>query len=440
MALIIRNGRLVTMNAGREVLRGDLKIEGRFITALGKVESGKGDQVIDARGRIVAPGLIQSHTHLCQTLFRGLADDMELLEWLKTRIWPLESAHDPESLYVSSLMGCAELLRSGTTSIIDMATIGHTDSVFTAAADSGIRYLGGKCLMDTCEQANFREEDEDALQEAIDLMHRWNGQQEDRIRFAFCPRFAVSCSDRMLRQVAELADKYRVPVHTHASENRGEIAIVRRERGMENIAYIEALGLCNERLILAHCIHINDEEMAILARHRVNVAHCPSSNLKLASGVAKIPEMLEEGINVGLGADGAPCNNRLCAFTEMRTAALIQKVRRGAAVMPARQVVEMATLHGARALGMEARLGSLEPGKIADVIMLNDRPWHNLPADQSPVYSQLVYQLCGQDVELVIVDGRILVQGGRVLGIDREEMARQGGKALERISARAGIA
>ena len=439
MAIVIKNGLLVTMNAGRQVLNGDIKVEGSLITAVGTVETGEGDRVIDARGRIVAPGLVQIHTHLCQTLFRGLADDLELLDWLRTRIWPLEGAHDPESLYLSAMLGCAELLRGGTTAIVDMATIRHTDSVFNAVADSGIRYLGGKCLMDTCEQSNLREDDEDALQEAVDLMHRWHGQQEGRIQVAFCPRFAVSCSDRLLRQVAELARRYQMAVHTHASENYGEIQIIRREHGQENIAYLENTGLCGPRLILAHCIHINEEEMDILARHGVHVAHCPSSNLKLASGVAMIPEMLDKGINVGLGADGAPCNNRLCAFTEMRTAALIQKPRLGPRSMPAQQVLEMATLKGARALGMGDRLGSLEPGKIADIIMVDTGSWHNLPASRSPVYSQLVYQLGAGDVDMVMVDGRILVKEGRVLGMNLEQLAKQSGEALERVCKRAGL-
>ena len=439
MAVLIKDGLLVTMNAGRDIVRGDLRIEGRFIADMGQLHRQAGDEVIEARGRIVAPGLIQSHTHLCQTLFRGMADDLELLDWLKTRIWPLEAAHDEESLYVSAVLGCSELLRGGTTAIVDMATIRHTDSVYTAAAESGIRYLGGKCLMDICDQANFKENDEDALQESIDLMHRWHNQQDGRIRFAFCPRFAVSCSDRLLRQVAGLAEKYQAVVHTHASENRGEIELIRRERGMENIAYLEAAGLCNERLILAHCIHINEQEMEILARHRVNVAHCPSSNLKLASGRALIPEMLERGINVGLGADGAPCNNRLCAFTEMRAAALMQKPRLGPAVMDAQTVFEMATLHGARVLGQEAQLGSLETGKIADIIMIGNDAWHNLPASLSPVYSQLVYQLNGRDVDMTMVDGRVLVRDGRVLGVSREELRKQSEASLQRVARRAGL-
>ncbi len=439
MAIIIRNAIIATMNPGRDVLNGDIRIEGSRITEIGQVQPVEGDQLIDAGGRIVAPGLIQSHTHLCQTLFRGLADDLELLDWLKLRIWPLEAAHDTESLYISALLGCAELIRGGTTAIIDMATVHHTTEVFRAASESGIRYLGGKCLMDDCEQKNLVEDREQALAESLDLMDRWHNSCQGRIRYAFCPRFAVSCSEPLLREVAVLAAKYGVAVHTHASENSNEIALVRRRHGMENIEFLENLGLCSESLIVAHCIHVNESEMRILASNRVNVAHCPSSNQKLASGIAMIPEMLARGINVGLGADGAPCNNRLCAFTEMRQAALIQKPRLGPSAMKAEEVLAMCTLGGARAMGMADQLGSLEVGKIADIIMVDNRQLHNQPMELSTVYSQMVYQLNALDVDMTMVDGQILYIDGHLKGLDRQSLISACQRSVKRIYHRAGL-
>lgn len=439
MATVIRNGLIVTMNARRDVFRGDIRIEGNRITGLGELSVQAGDQLIDARDRIIAPGLIQSHTHLCQTLFRGMADDLELMDWLRRRIWPLEAAHDPDSLYMSALLGCGELLRGGTTSIIDMATVKHTESVFEAVSLSGIRYLGGKCLMDVCDQLGLRENGQQAIQESLDLMNKWHGCHEDRIRYALCPRFAVSCSDKLLSQVAQISQQYGIVVHTHASESLGEIDIIRKERGIENVEYLDGMGLCNSRLVLAHCIHLNEKEMDILFRQEVNVAHCPSSNLKLASGIARIPAMLSRGINVGLGADGAPCNNRLCAFTEMRQAALIHKPYAGPTAMNAQLVFEMATLNGAKAMGRQAELGSLEIGKIADLIMVNGDTYHNLPDNWSSVYSQLVYQLNGQDVDMTMVDGKVLYDQGRLCNLDSEMISRECRTAVDRIARRAGL-
>jgi len=442
--ILIKNGTIVTMNEDREIIRGDLLIEGERITAIGMIPSVKADRstVIDAAGKLVIPGLIQTHTHLCQALFRGLADDLELLDWLKLRIWPLEGSHDAESIYYSALLGCAELLRGGTTSIIDMASVHHTTSLLEAVDLAGIRYLGGKCLMDCGSDAppTLLETPSNALQQSMDLWQNWNAAAESRIRYAFCPRFAVSCSDGLLRELSALSEEYGIPIHTHASENRGEIAAVERDRGQRNVMYLHSLGLLNDRTILAHCIHLNEEEMKILAGTGTNIAHCPGSNLKLGSGIARIPELLTMGANVSLGADGAPCNNNMSMFMEMRLAALIQKPLHGPRSMPAKQVFELGTRAGAQAMGLEADIGSLEIGKKADLAIVDLRGWHHQPQDGGSVYSHLVYQASAQDVVTTIVDGRILFQDGRLARLDEEDILSGVTASLGRVLTRSGLA
>ena len=441
MSIIIRGGTLVTMDPGRTILNADITIKDDRIAQIGKINSEQGDQVIDAKGMLVIPGLIQTHVHLCQTLFRGMANDLELLDWLNLKILPLESAHDEDSLYYSALLGCAELLRGGTTSIIDMATVHYTDSVFTAADRAGIRYLGGKCMMDHGDKGAVPlvEDTSSSLQESLDLLERWNGKANGRLRYAFCPRFVPSCSHDLLREIAALSTQYQVPVHTHASENKAEIKLVEGERGKRNIIYLDKLGLCNKKLIMAHCIHLDDEEKQILSASHANVAHCPSSNLKLASGIAPIPELKSRGVNVSLGADGAPCNNNLNMFMEMRLAALIQKPIHGPTSMPAPTVFEMATLGGAKAMGMETELGSLEPGKKADIVIVDLNKWHTWPDTAADVYAQLVYQVQAQDVHCTIVDGQVLMLAGKILTIPEQETKGKSGAAWERLCSRAGI-
>ncbi|MDO7788832.1 5'-deoxyadenosine deaminase [Desulforamulus aquiferis] len=438
--ILFKDAIIVTMNPSREILRGNLLVEDSWIKAIG-TEDYSADQIIDARGQVLIPGLIQTHIHLCQTLFRGQADDLELMDWLQKRIWPLEGGHDQESLYYSAMLGIGELLRGGTTSLIDMATVNHTESVFQAIVDSGIRAVSGKCMMDWGPEVpgTLLEGTEASLQESVKLLEKWHGQGEGRLSYAFNPRFAVSCTEELLIKVGELAKQYDVLIHTHASENRDEIALVQRERNMRNVAYFEHLGLAGKNLVLAHCIWLDEQELEILQRYEVKVAHCPSCNLKLGSGIAPIPEMLKRGIQVSIGADGAPCNNNLDIFTEMRTAALIQKVMHGPTVLPAQQTFELATLGGASAMGLEEQIGSLEPGKKADLALIDINKLHCSPGEGADIYAQLVYQVRCSDVTLTMVDGKILYQDGRLRSMEQENIIKQCSQALVRVRSRAGI-
>lgn len=270
---LIQNAEIITMNKSDDIVYGDILVEDDRITAIGTLGDIPVDKIIDARRKTVLPGFVQTHIHLCQTLFRGRADDLELLDWLKLRIWPLEAAHDSDSIYYSAMLGIGELIQSGTTTIVDMETVHHTDHAFQAIEQSGIRAVSGKVMMDYGDDvpSGLLENTSDSLDESVQLLEKWHNRANGRIQYAFCPRFVVSCTEDLLVQVRDLSNQYHVHVHTHASENRGEIALVEAQRGMRNVVYLNHLGLANERLILAHCIWLDDEEKEIIRTRGVVV-------------------------------------------------------------------------------------------------------------------------------------------------------------------------
>ncbi len=422
--------------------RGDLLIQNGRIVRIGPQKHVPGARELDATGLLLMPGFVQTHIHLCQTLFRNLANDLELLDWLERRIWPLESAHTPASLAASARLGLLELIKSGTTAIQDMGSVYHTEVILNEVVRSGLRASVGVTFMDTGERVppGLKRPFEESLAYSLELIATWHGRQEDRIRINLAPRFALSCSEKSLVAIGEAARQRGVAVHTHASENRKEVEIVRRNQGMGNVAYYHQVGLTGDNLTLAHCIWLDDEEVEILAETGTRVLHCPSSNLKLGSGIADIPRYLERGVLCSLGADGAPCNNNLSAFTEMRLAGLIQKPLHGPAALPARKIVEMATLDGARALHWDDQIGTLEEGKRADLILLDLNQAHSAPDlfDRwSDPYAAVVYAARPANVKTVIVNGRILMENGKVLTIDEEETLAVARKELQRLLQRA---
>ncbi|RYM06683.1 5'-deoxyadenosine deaminase [Sporolactobacillus sp. THM7-7] len=440
--ILIKNAEIITMNRKEKIIKGDLLIVGDRISEIApSISPEPDDKVIDAAGKTVIPGFIQTHIHLCQTLFRGKADDLELMDWLRKRIWPLEAAHDEESIYVSAMLGIGELIAGGSTTIVDMETVHHTNEAFEAIAKSGIRALSGKVMMDKGEDVpeGLQEKTAASIQESVDLLEKWNGHDQGRIRYAFAPRFVISCTEPLLTQVRDLAATYNVYVHTHASENRGEIAIVERETGMRNIIYLDHIGLTGPRLLLAHCIWLSEEEKEIIRRCGVHVSHCPGSNLKLASGIADVTHMSDMGINLGLGADGAPCNNNLNMFQEMRLAALIHKPANGPTAMDARHIFRMATIDGARAVGMGKDIGSLEPGKKADLAILNLNQFHSYPSFDSDPISRIVYSAAATDVETTIINGRIVMENRQMKTIDKALVLKEADRSIKRLLKRSGI-
>ena len=418
--LVIKGATVITLDSKNHVFQGDVLIEGERIAALGLSLAAKGAEVIDAHGQVLLPGFVQTHVHLCQTLFRGAADDLALIDWLKKRIWPMEAAHTPESIYASARLGIAELIRGGTTCALTMETVNHTEQVFRAVEESGFRATVGKCMMDRGDQVpeGLREQTETSIAESLDLLERWHGAADGRIRYCFAPRFALSCSRELLERVGELAREHGVLVHTHASENEDEIQIVERETGRRNIEYLDEVGLAAPHVVLAHCVHLNDHEMEILRRTGTHVAHCPSSNLKLGSGIARVTEMIERGISVSLGADGAACNNRLDMLTEMRMAALIQKALHGPEALPALRVLKMATIDGARALGLEDEIGSVEVRKRADLTLFDLDDLRTTPRPD-PV-SAIVYAAEASNINTVIIDGRVVMRDRKLTSLDEK--------------------
>jgi cytosine/adenosine deaminase-related metal-dependent hydrolase len=438
--LLIANAFIVTMNDRLEVLQGAVLVRDGRIAAVGPgLTADPGTAVVDAGGRYLLPGFVQTHVHLCQTLFRGFADDMPLLEWLRRRVWPLEAAHDEASLRAATRMASAELLRTGTTCVLTMETVHDTDVVFDALAASGLRATVGKCMMDADAQVpqRLRERTGDSIRESEALRRRWHGRADGRLHAAFAPRFAISCSRDLLESVAALSRDTGTLVHTHASESRDELKVVYEIAGMDNIEYLAHTGLASSRLCAAHCVWVDDRAQQLLQEHRVNVLHCPGSNLKLGSGIAPVPELRARGICVSLGADGAACNNRLDMFDEMRLAATVQALRRAPGALPARDVLWMATREGARALGLEREIGSIEVGKRADLIVVDRDAPHLLP-DSDP-YSTLVYAAHGMDVWATFVDGRQLVRNGELVREDAAALAAEARMQAARLAVRAGI-
>lgn len=443
MDLLLTNGTVVTMNREREVLAGaDVLIQDGRIARVGRKLKARGAalRVLDVGGQVVLPGLIHGHLHACQTLFRNHADGLELLDWLRERIWPYEAAHDADSLRASADLTFAELIQSGATAALDMGTVSHYDAVFESARDSGFRLTGGKAMMDAGQglPAGLRETTKASLAESLALLERWHGTHGDRLRYAFAPRFVLSCTEALLREVSRLAREKGVRIHTHASENATECDVVRQRVGQDNVAYFHSLGISGPHVTLAHCVWLTAEEQRLLRETGTVVCHCPSSNLKLASGIAKIPELMDAGVRVCLGADGAPCNNNLDLFLEMRLAALLHKPRVGPLGMPPLRVLEMATLEGARALGLEAEVGSLEEGKRADVTVVDLRGLHSTPAPEN-VLGALVHSGRSTDVTHVIIDGKPVLKDRQLLTLDAAEVAanarRHSARIVERVGA-----
>lgn len=432
MAIILQGGLIVTMNSKREVIRGDIKVEAdRIVKVAAKISPLPADEVADVRGRLVIPGLIQAHTHLCQALFRGDADDLSLLNWLKKRIWPMESSHSPETLKASARIALLEMQLLGTTAIVDMGTVKHTDALLEEVAQSGIRYVGGKCLMDLKSAAGPLWEDRaQTIHETHRLIERWH-KTNPLIDYALCPRFVISCSDQLLRECAGLQQKHGLILHTHASESKEEIAVVKKRTGKLNVEYLYDVGLLNERSVIVHGVHLTNSEIKRLFQAGATLVHCPSSNLKLASGIAPIAKYLQHGLKIAIGSDGAPCNNTMDPFLEMRLTALLQKPAFGPEALPARTAFELATLGGARALGRESELGSLEQGKLADlVVVAQDHPSTATVVDP---YSALVYSTSGRDVLHVMTNGQWVVRDGKHWRWQKEstiEKARQARQSI----------
>jgi len=446
-AILIIPKEIVTANDDNEIIRnGAVEVRnGKIVAIYRQGEFAKENfdgEVLEEPTLTLIPGFVQTHVHLCQTLFRGLADDLLLLDWLQKRIFPMENAHSPDSLRASARLGINELTKSGTTTIMDMGTIRHEEVIFEELIYSGIRAFAGKCMVDRNDLLpNFKESTEDSLRSSVELAKAFHNVEDGRIKYAFAPRFVLSCSEELLRETVDAVKDFPGAMyHTHASENKGEIEEVRRLTGMENIEYFNSIGALGDRTLLAHGIHVNEKEREILRSTRTRIAHCPSANLKLGSGIANIPSYLEEGISISLGADGAPCNNNLNMFTEMRLAALIQKPIHSPVAMDALTVFRLATIEGAKALHIEEETGSIEVGKKADMVLLNlNVPTASLLDEDANIYSDIVYSANRDNVKYVFVEGKTIVAKGESLIYDEEKLFAEGKSELQKLLERAEV-
>ena len=437
MNVVLRGGTIVTQTDPQQPYNGFLAdvhiVDGRVQQVLKPGADVQDTSDYNVAGLWLLPGFVQAHTHLVQSLFRGAADDLSLMDWLRLRIWPFEAAHDAESAYWSARLGLTELLLGGTTAILDMASIRHTDAIFQAAEECGIRAHIGKAMMDRANEAGLAETTAAALESSHMLREKWH--ERGHLRYAYAPRFVPSCTKELLAETVRSARSAGCLIHSHASENRDEIRLVRDITGMENVEYLDSIGMVGPDVALAHCIHLNENEEKILVRTQTAIVHCPGSNLKLGSGVARIPELLRAGAVVTLGADGAPCNNRLDIFAEMRLAALVQKPRLGPESLPAHSVLSMATAQGAQVLGTGG--GDIRPGSVADLVAIDIDQAHSWGG--MPGAGNIAYSCTPQNVKHVWIDGKQVVENGRVFCWNWQETVNGCRDAFKRIVERASL-
>ncbi len=416
----------------RVIKGGSVMIEWDKIVAVGKDIKENADIVIDADGKVVMPGLINCHTHLAMTLLRGVADDMELMPWLQTKIWPLEKHLNAERVRVGASLGALEMIKSGTTCFADQYF--YMEEVAKAVDQSGMRGVLSYGII----EMGSAEKRESELAAGEKLVKSCHGMANGRILTMFGPHAPYTCSTECLLKVKELAAKYQVGIHTHIAETKGEYDDIKKKYGSHPVEYLDSIGFLGPEVLAAHSIYLAPHGISIYKNRGVKPVHNPVSNMKLGCGVSPAPEMLKSGIPVALGTDGAASNNTLDMINEMKFAALLNKIHKlSPTTLPAEDVLTMATINGAKALGLEKEIGSIEVGKKADIILIDLKKPHLTPVHN--VISHLVYSAVGGDVDTVIVDGKVLMQNRKVLTFDEaqvikkaqdvsEEMLREAGK------------
>jgi 5-methylthioadenosine/S-adenosylhomocysteine deaminase len=418
--ILISGGTILTLDEKEtKVENGTLAIKGDTISALGSSKEIEGSywggKTIDARGSLVMPGLVNGHTHAAMTCFRGLADDLELMDWLNNYIFPAEAKNVNEELaYWGSLLACAEMIRSGTTTFCDMYIFENETA--KAAKKAGMRCLLGEVLFD------FPSPNSQSPAEGLDytkrLIETW--ETDPLVNIVVEPHSLYTCSPSLLRDSKALAANYGVPLATHLLENRGEVEQLRGKLGKKATVFLRDIGILDDRFIAFHCVCMDDEDIRLFRDHGSKIVHNPESNMKLASGVAPVTMMLDHGVPVGLGTDGCASNNNLDMIQEMDTAAKLHKVfTMDPTVMDAKTVLKMATAEGARALGMESEIGILRPGMKADIVIVDLIQPHLTPMYDE--YSTLVYAANGSDVRDSIINGRIVMENRKLLAIDEKQ-------------------
>jgi len=418
--LLLTNATVLTLDdAGTVFAPGAVAVRGAEILAVGPqadiVARFTASRTLDCAGCVILPGLVNSHTHAAMTLFRGLADDLPLMEWLHHHIFPAEQKLTAEWVYWGSLLACAEMIRSGTTAFCDMYLWEH--AVARAANEAGMRALLGEVFFD------FPSPNYGALDNGFTFVREFaeTWKNDPRLSIAVMPHSTYTCGPDTLRRSQQLAEELNLPLHLHLAENAHETATVKKLYGVRPVRHLERLGLLTPRLRAAHCVELTAREIELFGSRGVKVAHCPESNMKLACGDAPIRRLLHHGVTVGLGTDGCASNNNLDIFGEMDMCAKLHKLTaRDCSALPAATVLKLATRHGAAVLGREDRLGQIRPGFLADLIAVDFRAPHLTPV-YDPV-SHLVYSASGADVRHTIVHGRLLMENRRLLTLDEDRI------------------
>ncbi|AHF07600.1 amidohydrolase [Desulfitobacterium metallireducens] len=407
---------------------GEIAIEGDRILSVGPKGSAPAgfvpDRVLDLPNDVVMPGLINTHTHAAMTMLRSYADDLPLMPWLTDKVWPFEAKMGKEDIYWGTKLALAEMILSGTTSMLDM--YGDMDRVGDAVLETGTRAVLSRGMIGNAPNG------EQAFQEQIELVENYHGAGDGRIQVMFGPHAPYTCSGEFLQKVKAEADRRGVGIHIHVAETLDEINTIKEQEGKTPVQWLNDLGIFGGHVVAAHCVHLTEEDINILAEKKVAVAHNPESNMKLNSGTAPVPEMIAKGVVVGLGTDGASSNNNLDLFGEMRSAALQQKLKKDSTALPAYEVLEMATIQGAKALGYED-IGMLAPGYKADLITINfDQP-HFYPRFSIPAH--LVYVAHAGDVRTMMVDGKFIMEERKLLTMDVKKICQEVEQRAKRIAA-----
>lgn len=445
-SLLIRGGTVLTQDAEGHVFDpGYVLVRDDRIADLGPGEPPAdltAEETIGASLMAIMPGLVNAHTHLFQTFARGLADDKPLLQWLEAAIWPVMGAITEEEMYLASLLGLIENLRSGATSVIDNQYIhvnaGNDDAVCRAAEESGARFLLARGWADMDYPEAFMESPDRIVAEMERLMGTWHGAADGRIRIEFGPLIPWGCSDETMRRTYALAREWGVGTHIHTAESREEVEMLLQRRGLRHVEWLESLGCLGPDTQLVHSVWLSDEEIDLIARRGAVIVHCPVSNMYLASGIAPIVKLRRRGVTVALASDGPGSNNSQDMLETLKFTACLHKVGNldAMALLP-EDVLGMATRGGAQAMGLGHEIGSLEAGKKADIVLVDLNSPRLMPVHRVP--SALVYNANGGDVDTVIADGKVLVRGKQVLCLDETALLQECRDANRRLFARGGI-
>lgn len=427
--ILIRGADILAMDEKTGIIRGgDVAVENGVIKGIGPAGwagNWVADKIIDAPGKAVLPGLINAHTHAAMTLLRSYADDLQLMDWLENKIWPAEAKLTGEDVYWGTMLAILEMIKSGTTTFADMYFF--MPEVARAVEECGLRAVLSRGMVGVAPNAT------QALEESRSFIQTWHKQAGGRITVQLGPHAPYTCPPDYLAKVMDLAAEYEVGIHIHLAETKHEVETCLKDYGKTPIKLMYDLGLFKHQVLAAHCVHLSDEEIDILAANKVGIAHNPGSNMKLASGVAPVALLLDKGVNVGLGTDGTASNNNLDMIEEIRLATLLQKVHTAdPTVVPALQALEMATVLGAKALGLYDQIGTLSPGKRADLIIFNLKAPHLTP--KHDLASLLAYASSAADIETVIIDGKIVMENRQLLTLDEEKIMWHAQKCAVRLT------